>query len=860
MRPAVLALVLPLAALLAAPAAAQVHVTWLWHLEQPIYWPAPDATGVRYERAWESLQAKAQGAVHPENDLDEIFGKADRVDAYQGRLENTVQALLGYPEAGAQVSYSGGLAENIASLGAHGSLGYDAGWNSAIKAAQAWSTSQGTPRLDVVIFPFHHALLPLVDARVVRMEIATYKALYGDIWDAARMSKGLFPSEMAFSERIIPALVAEGLEWAIVSNSHISRACADYPWVAGSGGDNIPPPNLADALNPAQADYNRISIDRGVSPANAYPYAYRPHRARYVDPATGVAASIVVVPAAQAESWRDGYSCYGLDDGLAYAAKSEAAHPILVVLAHDGDNAFGGGFTYYNDCVPGLAGTAASRGWVPSTIAGYLHDHPVAADDVVHVEDGAWVNADGDFGAPSFLNWNWPLMGASGVDVAGGWAEDERNFAVITAATNWVVSADDAVGPVDPAHVVDPHRGGGALAQAWHFLLGGLNSGYMYYGKALDMELKPVVASNAAIARARTALNGLTADVTGPTVFVPQRYPDNPGALNFGPLYGYQQKVLPTDLWVWTFAYDRSGMGAVNLRYRVDADGHNDPATDVNEVYNGGAGVGPWVDVAMNKRVFPKGNVTNDPEIDSSILPDEIADEYWVKVEGLASVLVDYYVEATDGVGQVTRSDIQHVWIGDGVGAAPPSDGRVSPSAPCRDDLIVVRGDRAGWVHWGIDGWTRPDEALWPAGTVEFSDGKAVETPLVACGDALCATLGPFGDAVGTLDFVFRYADGSWDNNGGQDWHVPIAATCAAPGEDTSSGDPDAGSTDTTQGPDAAGPDGGADDVDGTGDTATAPVEGGGKSGGCGGGPSPWLPAAALGMLLAFVLRRRREL
>ena len=263
-------------------------------------------------------------------------------------------------------------------------------------------------------------------------------------------------------------------------------------------------------------------------------------------------------------------------------------------------------------------------------------------------------------------------------------------------------------------------------------------------------------------------------------------------------------------------------MGAVRLRYRVDADGHNDPATDVNEVYNGGAGVGPWVDVAMNKRVFPKGNVTNDPEINSSILPGEIADEYWVKVEGLASVLVDYYVEATDGVGQVTRSDIQHVWIGDGVGAAPPSDGRVSPSAPCRDDLIVVRGDRAGWVHWGIDGWTRPDEALWPEGTVEFSDGKAVETPLVACGDALCATLGPFGAGVSTLDFVFRYADGSWDNNGGQDWHVPIAATCAAPGEDTSSGDPDAGSTDATQGPDAAGPDGGADDVGGPGDTAGA--------------------------------------
>ncbi|MCA9516706.1 MAG: hypothetical protein KC635_17310, partial [Myxococcales bacterium] len=435
--------------------------------------------------------------------------------------------------------------------------------------------------------------------------------------------------------------------------------------------------------------------------------------------------------------------------------------------------------------------TAAGRGWVPTTVAGYLHDHPVAADDVVHVEDGAWVNADGDFGAPSFLNWNWPLMGASGVDIANGWAEDERNFAVIVAATNWVVSAEDAVGPVNVAHVVDPTRGGGALAQAWHFLLGGLNSGYMYYGKALDMELKPVVASNAAVARAKTAL-GAAPDATPPTVFPPQRYPDNPGALNFGPLYGYQQRVMPTDLWIWTFAYDRAGMGAVTLRFRLDADGRNDPGTDVNETYAGGDGVGPWVDAPMNLRVFPRGNVTNDPEIDSSILPDEIADEYWVKLEGLENALIDYYVEATDAGGRVTRSAIQHVWIGDGAGAVAPLGGRVEPEAPCVDDVVTVRGDAPGMLHWGVNGWTKPDEGLWPAGTTLWSDGKAVETPLSPCGDLYCATLGPLGAGVTLLDFVFHYADGSWDNHGGQDWHVPVAATCQATGGDTGPTDADA--------------------------------------------------------------------
>lgn len=150
-----------------------------------------------------------------------------------------------------------------------------------------------------------------------------------EAWNDAKRSKGLFPSEMAFSERLIPTLAALGLEWVVVSNSHVSRACADYPWVAGSGGDNIPPPNRADQLNPAQGSYNRLSIDRGVSPANDFPFAYRPHRARYVDPATGLASSVVVVPAAQGEGWKDGYSCYGLDAADEYAATS------VVVTAED---------------------------------------------------------------------------------------------------------------------------------------------------------------------------------------------------------------------------------------------------------------------------------------------------------------------------------------------------------------------------------------------------------------------------------------------------------------------------------------------------------------------------------------------
>ena len=36
---------------------------------------------------------------------------------------------------------------------------------------------------------------------------------------------GFFPAEMVFTERAIPVLVKQGIEWVMVANNHISRAC-----------------------------------------------------------------------------------------------------------------------------------------------------------------------------------------------------------------------------------------------------------------------------------------------------------------------------------------------------------------------------------------------------------------------------------------------------------------------------------------------------------------------------------------------------------------------------------------------------------------------------------------------------------
>lgn len=35
---------------------------------------------------------------------------------------------------------------------------------------------------------------------------------------------------MSFSERMIPTLVSQGIEWVFVANNHISRCCKNYPY------------------------------------------------------------------------------------------------------------------------------------------------------------------------------------------------------------------------------------------------------------------------------------------------------------------------------------------------------------------------------------------------------------------------------------------------------------------------------------------------------------------------------------------------------------------------------------------------------------------------------------------------------
>jgi len=742
------------------------HTTYLWHQHQPIYWNAKKAGTDRYEYAWDSIQARNGGRAHPEDNLQEYFSKDDRVAVYQYRAKDSLATILWSGKAGVQMNYTGALMQNIKSLGEANQLGYGSGWKNAIIEAKGWKTSGNFTRMDLVNSGHCHPIAGLVSRRTLEMSIRMMQEMQRQTWGDSS-SKGFFPPEICFSERIIPVLKACGIEWSVVANDHISRACSNFPVVYGSGGINCDPPNRADQINPEQDYYYRASIDRGCSPCNAAPFAYTPHRARYVNPQTGAAETVIVVPACSVFGWKDGYASLSASQMSDVISRNNPARPELIMMAHDGDNAYGGGYSYYMEDVNNFVSGAVGLGLTPTTIQQYLNDYPVPADDIVKVEDGGWPNADSDFGSPSYINWNYPLLSSTGqIDPVNGWHEKPRDQAIFLACENRIRTAEQITGRAAPviADVVEPKSGSHAIDKAWHFYLGSLDSGNVYYGPAGDNEVKATIGCNEAAAYVDPLIGDAAGDATGPSIWTLQRQPWNPGSVNFGCQYGYRQHINNGDFHVWTFLYDVSGIKGATLKYRTDKDDVNPLSSDQNETYAGGAEVESWVSLPMSGRVFPKDNVYNNPVINFFVLPTHISSHYSVEIKGLRSVLIDYYVEAEDNKGNITRSDIYHVWIGDGSGA-PTERVDWAPDPPVRGQDVTITFDAAGGplagktpliIHIGINNWA--------AASIQ-------DLPMTDTGNDKHTVTYSVPENATQIDCAFNDNGGTWDNNGGADWH-----------------------------------------------------------------------------------------
>ncbi len=757
---------------------ANVHTTWLWHLHQPIYWPdrAPaNHAADHYQNAWDTIQL---GNVHPsDTSLTTVFGEADRVNVYQGEIKSVLGGLLGYPNAGAQVNYSGALMENVQSLAAAGQLGYANGWNNGNATARTWTTSSGKPRLDLVNFTYHHALAPLVSDETLEMELRIHQRQMQIFWGAnVPLSRGYFPAETCFSEHMIPILNQAGIAWTVVANNHLARSCADFPLVLGSGGENCDLPNPADQINPPQGatSYQRVSIERGCAPTQVMPFGFQPHYARYVDPDTGAESKIIAVPSDQALSWRDSYGTWDLGMISPVALRNNPAKPSLVLCAHDGDNAWSGGYSYYNEWVSQMAGTAAGDGYEPTTIEQFLSDFPPDTNDIAHVEDGGWVFADGDFGSPSFINWNWPPSYADGngnniVDPSLGATDKGDNWRVIIATENRVKTAQQIAG-ITPRvdQVRDPGSFSGTpnvVELGWHYYLASLDSGFVYYGCHDDECLRAIVAQSNACRNVDALIANPANDATPPTVFLPQRHPWNPGGTNFGVQYGYKVSVANNpDFWVWTYAYDVSGITNVSLLLR--SDGTNPPTSDQFKIYAGGPLTGSWQATNMTRRIAADS---------SGFTPQYIADYYYAKVSGISNAFVDYYVSATDARGNTFKTPIQHVWVGAGSGGGGSGGGggpvTVSPAPPVAGDAVTIQYVATGrnlasagqiYLHLGWNNWNpvaAPDAAMTFNSVSNWWECSAT-VPTTAT----------------NLNCCFNNGSGTWDNNSGANWNFTVSA------------------------------------------------------------------------------------
>ncbi len=815
-----------------------VYVSRFWHNHQPLYWPDWNvgAQDQRGQYAWDSITLKPSqnfGGLspvqHPENNLTDIFGLDDRKSAYQGRPRDSLQSFGS--AGGFALSYSGSLIDNVRQLGGGGHLGYGGDWASGNRQARGWFTPSGSRRLDLVGFTYHHSLAPLLPKSVFRKELQIFKQAYWKAWDGnsdlSDHSKGFFPTEMAFSTHLVDVLVDEGYQWSIVASHHLSRTCPTYLNYANPTGSwNIysSPPNRADLLGPSPTTgWWYSEPNPGNAAWNVSPFSYQLHKARYVNPETGSEKTMVLVPSDDVLSYRFGYANEGIGKIGAFISPfaTDPSRPVIVMPSTDGDNAWGGGFSSWLEATPQYFNDSANAGYRISTPQDFVNAHGAAAP-VTHIEDGAWIFPESDYGSPYFLKWiEPPLLGVgasnrfanTGTDFeTPGFALKFYSYAPLMAGANWcetaeqIYKAENGPNSVQAWRIQAPYDWNGAWTSpnvaelGWHIYLKGLDSGFNYYGGlGNDDEVKPGLAAKNAIQKVKPYVDArLTQDQTPPTVLKPQRFPWNPGGWTFGWFnrfgsgtnLNFLKKMSTSEFYIWTHAYDVNGITNIVVKIRKDNDGVNTMANNQNETYAGGGDVGGWITIPMNKRELAKTRAALNAKaangqidyvvFDPAYWADPIiADYYFVRitdanVPAFRNKLLDYYIEAHDGRGNVHKSEIQHVYVEDDGGGGGPVPSETSFSADPNDcNPITVTYKANGGALSNVT-----PVVMWSRFA---TNGAFTSNTMTTTGGTSTYTFASVPDNAPVLQVYFQNGNGSiTDNNNGANWSVNVR-DCEAP-------------------------------------------------------------------------------
>lgn len=688
-------------------------------MHQPIYWP------------YENIVATENRNVYSYS-LYEIMNS--RYGPYTSWPYNSVKAIAdnGLPHGGAQVSFSGSLIENLNCMEKHG-IGFS-NWKHCYTQGRKLKTHLGNPRLDLVAFGYHHPLMALCDYKDVRKQIQLHREILQKTFGSeVPYSKGIFPPENAFAEWMIPALVDENLQWVFVDNIHFHRACKNYPWVKG---ENLLPPNPADQVNICNDDW--VQLKDLWAPSKVTAWGYRPHYVRVIDPKTGKTlitpegkkAKMIAVPTARYmgnEDGRGGFGALNYEKVMSQLEKynTDPKHPILIVLHHDGDNYGGGTNSYYHGNFYNFIKwvKANSDRFEAITIQDYIDKFPPDPEDIIHVEPGSWSGADN--GDPEFKKWN-------GDPDATGYSPDRNSWGVMTAVKNVVNTADD----------IAPHNT--RTKKAWELFLCAQTSCYEYWDGTEMWDSHPTRACNLAYKEAISVLGNTFKDKTGPTIYKPQRKPYNPGGFEWG------QTPESSDFKVWTYIYDISGLKEVTLYYNVSQKQY---APNLHD-----KGKRNWLTLKMQSKSIPA---------QTNPLPTIKAMEYKAEIKGVKDALVSYYVIAVDKQNNVTKSPMMFVYVGKG----EQTENIWTPKSPTTKDVITITSDKKGYLHWGINNWKLPNKEYWPAGSIEWEDGKAIESEMKAEKGKYIIKIGPFDKSkVNQINFVFRYHDNTW----GKDYKISI--------------------------------------------------------------------------------------
>lgn len=605
------------------------------------------------------LPAALGGGIMPHDDLVSYYTPDAKTGAYQWWAQQVAGEAKNWSGGSAQihVTMSGALVNNVNSLeNLQNVPGYtNPSWGSSWRSSyNGLKTTNNYRSLDLIHFTGHHSMGPLVGPDYFLKDLIFQNATLAQSYflgGSFTSSNGYFPTELGFSERLIPTLAKLGVKWSVMGNNHFSRTLKDYPFSTyDANGDTLTsPPNRADLRNTSSTGSwvaNPMAHEQQVV-VNRFPFASTPHWVRYVDPATGAVSQIAGIPVSQNGSWYEGWEgSTTVDEYVPYASLEPRQ---FFVVAHDGDNSSGraGSLTTWQ---AGYNTTCSGNGYCLG-IDEYLKAKPIPSNDVRHVQDGSWIDTRDSSSDPTWYHWHLPFMIWNGqfatfnqvtgmnlapkknlkgqaegatVSLEYGWHYLERNFALLQAALNYAKTAEQIWlgghpnywspsttldhqvtypgNQLNPWMISFPVKGdaskdyaGGAnpAELGWYFLLPAMDSGFGYYDENKDDDVKPTLAFNNSLAFTKPYVTAnLANDHTGPSVWWPQRYPYNPGSVNASKAEGWTVQHYSSDFAVYTYAYDVSGIASMKVMIRPHTSTNIDASDDTYKVYDPASMVG----------------------------------------------------------------------------------------------------------------------------------------------------------------------------------------------------------------------------------------------------------------------------